>query len=591
MKKKFRRLLAFCIAFILMIPVINLHQVKAATKYYIKVNKNTNVVTVYNTSDDTPEVAFTCSVGTGNNTPNGNYKIGDKYKWHVLFGDCYGQYCSRITTGILFHPVWYYTCGDKSTQTTYGYNKLGSKASHGCVRLTAAAAIWIYDNCDKGTPVNIFEGTAADDPLGKPKTISVSTSSRMGWDPTDPDENNPFKTGHTTPKITVTNKKLKYGADFKTENNMTAVDSGDFDCTSWVKTKGYVDTFTPGKYKVTFSVLDSFGRTAEKTVTYTVKKPANPKIDGVENGTVITKEIGTGLKFMKDVRVLGSAGKDIKKSLDIYVKAPDSESYELYSTKNKKYVFDKIGVYKIQYFVIDPDSFLKKKKTLYVNCVEDIKPLHVSESGWADLQYDISVKKLTFDELLGDEQVFSESGVDITQETLIEVSAPDGELYNILSGMKFKLTGTGEYGLTYKAVSPKKSQITGKKQRSQASRKLIVVSGDSVSGNTVSGNAVSGNAVSGNTVSGNTVSGNAVSGNTVSGNTVSGNAVSGNTISGNVIPGSVPLYIIRPDTGISSDAPDVNENKAVIMGLYRRIGVHINGKYQRAEQPYKQKIQ
>ncbi len=527
-----RKIVAFIMVAVLAIPVFNITEAKAATQYYIRVNKNTNVVTVYNTSDDSPVVAFTCSVGTGNNTPNGNYKIGDKYKWHVLFGDCYGQYCSRITTGILFHPVWYYTCGDKSTQTTYGYNRLGSKASHGCVRLTAAAAIWIYNNCDKGTPVNIFEGSEADDPLGKPKTIQASTSKRMDWDPTDPDENNPYKTGHTTPKITVTNKKISYGSDFSTVNGMSAVDSGGFDCTSWVKTRGVVDTFTPGKYTVTYSVLDSFGRTAEKTVTYTVKKPSKPKIDGVENGTVITKELGTGIKFTKNVSVKGSAGGDIMKSLDIYIKTPDSDNYELYTTKNKKYVFDKAGVYKIQYYVIDPDSYLNKKKTIYINCVDDIKPTHYSESGWADLEYDISVGKLSFEELLGDEQVFSESGVDITADTLIEISAPDGESYNILSGLKFKIKETGVYELTYKATSPRKSKITGKKEKSEAYRNLIIT-GKAVSGNVVSGDIVSGNAVSGNTVSGNAVSGNTVSGDTVSGNTVSGNAVSGNTVSGN----------------------------------------------------------
>ena len=585
-KKSFKKLLAFVLTLVLMIPVFNLTDVKAATQYYIKVNKNTNVVTVYNTSDDSPEVAFTCSVGTGQNTPDGNYKIGDKYKWHVLFGDCYGQYCSRITTGILFHPVWYYTSGDKSTQTTYGYNKLGSKASHGCVRVTAAAAIWIYDNCEKGTPVTIFQGDSFDDPLGKPETIQVSTSKRMGWDPTDPDEDNPYETGHTTPKITVSNKKLNYGADFKTANGMSAVDSGGFDCTSWVKTKGYIDTFTPGKYKITFTVLDSFGRTAEKTVTYTVKKPGNPKIDGVENGTVITKELGTGIKFMKNVTVKGSAGKDIKRSLDIYIKKPGAESYELYQTKNKKYVFDELGVYKIQYLVIDPDSFLRKKKTIYVNCVQDIKPVHVSESGWEDMQVDISVKKLTFDELLGDEQVFSESGVDITQETLIEISAPDGEQYNILSGMKFKLPGTGEYRLIYKAESPKKSQITKKKQRSQAQRMLYVVSGDSVSGNAVSGDSVSGNTVSGDSVSGNTVSGDSVSGNTVSGDSVSGNTVSGDTVSGNTVSGDIVSNSID-----SALTPSKRELNVFIQcsDIINRSKYH--GKYQRVKQPNKQKIQ
>jgi lipoprotein-anchoring transpeptidase ErfK/SrfK len=35
--------------------------------------------------------------------------------------------------------------------------KLGSPASHGCVRLNIDNAKWIYDNIPEGTPVNIYK--------------------------------------------------------------------------------------------------------------------------------------------------------------------------------------------------------------------------------------------------------------------------------------------------------------------------------------------------------------------------------------------------------------------------------------------------
>ena len=38
---------------------------------------------------------------------------------------------------------------------TSSYRALGSRASHGCIRLTVADAKWIYDNCGEGTVVHI----------------------------------------------------------------------------------------------------------------------------------------------------------------------------------------------------------------------------------------------------------------------------------------------------------------------------------------------------------------------------------------------------------------------------------------------------
>jgi peptidoglycan hydrolase-like protein with peptidoglycan-binding domain len=45
------------------------------------------------------------------------------------------------------------------------YNKLGQRASHGCVRLTVADAKWIYDNVPAGVVVSIVEDLPADPEL------------------------------------------------------------------------------------------------------------------------------------------------------------------------------------------------------------------------------------------------------------------------------------------------------------------------------------------------------------------------------------------------------------------------------------------
>ena len=51
------------------------------------------------------------------------------------------------------------------------YNKLGSPASLGCVRLTTADAKWIYDNCKAGTKTLIYDNTETPGPLGKPEDV------------------------------------------------------------------------------------------------------------------------------------------------------------------------------------------------------------------------------------------------------------------------------------------------------------------------------------------------------------------------------------------------------------------------------------
>ena len=62
----------------------------------------------------------------------------------------------------------------------------------GCVRLTVEDAKWIYDNCPSGTYVEVYD---SDDPgpLGKPEAMKLDADSpNKGWDPTDPDERNPW---------------------------------------------------------------------------------------------------------------------------------------------------------------------------------------------------------------------------------------------------------------------------------------------------------------------------------------------------------------------------------------------------------------
>lgn len=163
--------------------------------YYIKVNNQANVVTVYKKDRkgeyNAPVKAMICSIGDA--TPeSGVFAISDKYTWRLLQGNVYGQYACRITGHILFHSVPY-TAQDKSTLEWWEYDKLGTKASLGCIRLKVEDVKWIYNNCVSGTKVE-FYSSSNPGPLGKPTAKKISNDEEVrNWDPTDPDPNNPWK--------------------------------------------------------------------------------------------------------------------------------------------------------------------------------------------------------------------------------------------------------------------------------------------------------------------------------------------------------------------------------------------------------------
>ncbi len=165
--------------------------------YYIEVIRNQNVVIVYgldNNNKYTKVVkVFICSVGKSSTpTPTGTFKTSDKSSWGWLVGNLYGQYYTRITGSILFHSVPY-TKKAKNTLEWDEYNKLGTGASKGCIRMTVKDVKWIYDNCPKGTTVKIYDGNLPSG-VSKPNAQKISADSpNKGWDPTDPDKNNPWK--------------------------------------------------------------------------------------------------------------------------------------------------------------------------------------------------------------------------------------------------------------------------------------------------------------------------------------------------------------------------------------------------------------
>ncbi|MBQ9988638.1 MAG: L,D-transpeptidase [Clostridia bacterium] len=136
-----------------------------------------------------PVRVMTCSSGT-NTTFSNNYKIINKYEWRSLRGNVYGQYATRYYKMYLFHSVPY-ARKSKDALLAEEYNKLGTIASRGCIRLTVADAKWIYDNCPMGTKVEVLRSPQWPVEIPAP-TPALQLPLEVNWDPTDPDPENPY---------------------------------------------------------------------------------------------------------------------------------------------------------------------------------------------------------------------------------------------------------------------------------------------------------------------------------------------------------------------------------------------------------------
>ncbi len=140
--------------------------------YYVDVDTKNQVTKVY-TYDENKEYTvlvqvMICSTGTSKYPSDvGTWTLsGRTARWCTFpkWGGGTAQYWTKINESIAFHSVMFANY-DTSKLNEKSFNKLGKKASHGCIRLTVTDAKWIYDNCGKGTQVYIHNDGNTDSEL------------------------------------------------------------------------------------------------------------------------------------------------------------------------------------------------------------------------------------------------------------------------------------------------------------------------------------------------------------------------------------------------------------------------------------------
>lgn len=282
---------------------------KAELPYQIKLNRLENCVTVYGMDQEgsysIPVKAMICS--TGKATPVGSFSISERYEWKKLNGNVWGQYATRIKGHILFHSVPFQQKEKDSLIADY-YNKLGEKASAGCIRLTTADAKWIYDNCPEKTNVVIYEEEGIPGPLGKPDAMKVPDD--CVWDPTDPDPKNPYNQNPI--EIKARDRiELERGEEFLPGSFVQAADNLGNDLTDRITMKEPFDSTKTGSYEISCEVMDFRGNKQEFQVMAEVLDTKKPEFRGINTPVLIAP----GEKLTKQLLLEGVSLWDLEEEL------------------------------------------------------------------------------------------------------------------------------------------------------------------------------------------------------------------------------------------------------------------------------------
>lgn len=135
------------------VPVSKVKTVTPTAPYNILVDKSKQRVYVFNGETLVKEII--CSTGKDETpTPSGRFLIGSKGQFFYASDSSICYFWTRIDNNYLFHSVIYDLNGYPIKSE---YDKLGSKASHGCIRLPYDDAKWLQDTIPYGTLVTISD--------------------------------------------------------------------------------------------------------------------------------------------------------------------------------------------------------------------------------------------------------------------------------------------------------------------------------------------------------------------------------------------------------------------------------------------------
>ena len=139
--------------------------------YYIEVDLTNQIVTIYNTKDNTIARQMLCSAGVSNKTPTGTWYMPNKERdderteWYWMPNAyTWVKWPSKIYYAYFFHSIPF-NRQDDSTMNEKAIAQFGNPASHGCIRLRVEDAYFIAKNCKVGTRVHIYKSGEKEEDL------------------------------------------------------------------------------------------------------------------------------------------------------------------------------------------------------------------------------------------------------------------------------------------------------------------------------------------------------------------------------------------------------------------------------------------
>ena len=231
-------------------------------KYYILLDLNNQVVTVYE-KDEYGEYTrivrrFLCTTGraaadpedpgdVATPTPRGVWKIGGRERFGKFanFSGEYARYWTQIVGSVFFHSIMFGNRTVHSLQRS-AFARLGTSASHGCVRLYVEDARWLYYYACPGTTIRVSDTEKRDPSLKKALKTRMTFAEYNAFQKTIVD-NEPLPDPIAT--VTVEGARLRRGsgttfatvAKLKAGDELTVLMEGEV----WVKCRfgkreGYV---------------------------------------------------------------------------------------------------------------------------------------------------------------------------------------------------------------------------------------------------------------------------------------------------------------------------------------------------------------
>lgn len=130
---------------------INSQDCTSTTNNYIFVNLTKQMVYIFSGSNHNWKMinSFACASGKSSTpTIKGHFTVGIKGNSFTSTGGAVCKYFTQISGNYLFHSVLYNKTGNYIIDST-----LGTRISHGCVRLATNNALYIYNNISHGTQI------------------------------------------------------------------------------------------------------------------------------------------------------------------------------------------------------------------------------------------------------------------------------------------------------------------------------------------------------------------------------------------------------------------------------------------------------